>query len=131
MMRPTARDLAEAAGVSLATVDRVLNGRPNVSPKAARKVQDAIDRIGFERNPAAMVLARSKVYHFRFVLPTKGDQYLTELLARVEETRLTARTDLMEVAVDQVPADDPYRLARHLTSLEPDMVDGFAVMATE
>lgn len=131
MMRPTAKDLAEAAGVSLATVDRVLNGRPNVSPKAARKVQDAIDRIGFERNPAAMVLARSKVYHFRFVLPTKGDQYLTELLARVEETRLTARTDLMEVAVDQVPADDPYRLARHLTSLDPDMVDGVAVMAPE
>lgn len=131
MMRPTAKDLAEAAGVSLATVDRVLNGRPNVSPKAARKVQDAIDRIGFVRNPAAVVLARSKVYNFRFVLPTKGDQYLVELLARVEEARLTARTDLMEVAVDQVAVDDPYKLARHLACLDPDVIDGVAVMAPE
>lgn len=71
-MRPTAKDLAEAAGVSLATVDRVLNDRPNVSKKAAQSVNEAIERIGFIRNPAAVSLARNKSYRFRFVLPRSG-----------------------------------------------------------
>ena len=78
VMRPTAKDLAEAAGVSLATVDRVLNERPNVSLKAARLVNDAIERIGFVRNPAAVSLARNKVYRFLFLLPASGDLYRSE-----------------------------------------------------
>ena len=36
--RPTIDDLAQAAGVSVATVDRVLNGRPNVREGTARRV---------------------------------------------------------------------------------------------
>ncbi|SDZ47366.1 LacI family transcriptional regulator, partial [Jannaschia faecimaris] len=39
--RPTIADLARAAGVSTATVDRVLNGRLSVRAETARKVQDA------------------------------------------------------------------------------------------
>ncbi|MDO9416192.1 LacI family DNA-binding transcriptional regulator [Pararhizobium sp.] len=130
-MRPTAKDLAEAAGVSLATVDRVLNDRPNVSPKAAKKVSEAIDRIGFVRNPAAVVLARNKVYRFQFVLPRKGDQYLRELLARVEEARQTLRSDLTEVSVAQIAVDDPYQLSRYLAAIDAETVDGVAVMAPE
>jgi LacI family transcriptional regulator len=131
MMRPTAKDLAEAAGVSLATVDRVLNERPNVSRKAAQKVNEAIDRIGFVRNPAAVVLARNKIYRFRFVLPRKGDQYLQELLRRVEEARATLRSDLTEVSVEQIATDDPYQLSRYLGHIDPAEVDGLAVMAPE
>ena len=104
-MRPTAKDLAEAAGVSLATVDRVLNERPNVSPKAARKVAEAIERIGFVRNPAAVALARNKTYSFRFVLPTSGDQYLAELIARAGEAkeilRLYQNDDSFHASVNQ------------------------------
>lgn len=131
MMRPTAKDLAEAAGVSLATVDRVLNERPNVSAKAAQRVHEAIERIGFVRNPAAVVLARNKLYRFRFVLPSKGDQYLTELLQRVQEASQTLKSELTEVSVDQIPTDDPHQLSRHLASIEHEAVDGVAVMAPE
>ena len=131
MMRPTAKDLAEAAGVSLATVDRVLNERPNVSAKAAQRVHEAIERIGFVRNPAAVVLARNKLYRFRFVLPSKGDQYLTELLERVREASQTLKSELTEVSVDQIPTDDPHQLSRHLASIEHEAVDGVAVMAPE
>ena len=131
MMRPTAKDLAEAAGVSLATVDRVLNDRPNVSEKAARKGNEAIERIGFVRNPAAVVLARNKIYRFRFVLPSKGDEYLSQLLQRVDEARETVRSDLTEVSVAQIATDDPYKLSRYLASMEGLETDGVAVMAPE
>ncbi|MDH4441578.1 MAG: LacI family DNA-binding transcriptional regulator [Rhizobium sp.] len=130
-MRPTAKDLAEAAGVSLATVDRVLNDRPNVSEKAARLVNEAIGRIGFVRNPAAVNLARNRTYRFRFVLPLAGDQYLQELLAQVTEAREALRGDLTDIDVVQVPVSDPHALAKYLTALDPEQIDGVAIMAPE
>ena len=104
-MRPTTKDLAKYAGVSLATVDRVLNERPHVSKKTARKVNEAIEKIGFVRNLAAVNLAKNKVYRFRFVFPEAGDQYLAELLAQVAEAN-----DAMMVIEEDVAEN--LRLAR-------------------
>lgn len=130
-MRPTAKDLAEAAGLSLATVDRVLNDRPNVSPKAVRSVNEAIERIGFIRNPAAVSLARNKSYRFRFVLPTSGDLYLAELIHRVEEARVSMKGDLIDLDVVQIPIDDPHKVAKYLADIDENEFDGIAMMAPE
>lgn len=130
-MRPTAKDLAEAAGVSLATVDRVLNDRPNVSEKAARKVNEAIERLGFIRNPAAVNLARNRIYRFCFVLPQTGDQYLEALLAQVDAAKEALRADLTDIEVVQLPATDPHQIARYLAGLNPGEIDGVAIMAPE
>lgn len=47
--KTTARDVAEAAGVSPATVDRVLNGRGGVSPDKEKRVLDWARRLGLDR----------------------------------------------------------------------------------
>ena len=47
MSRPTIIDLAKAAGVSPATVDRVLNGRQNVREETVRRVHEAAEAIGY------------------------------------------------------------------------------------
>lgn len=47
MARPTIADLAQAAGLSTATVDRVLNGRPNVRDETVRRVHQAAEQIGY------------------------------------------------------------------------------------
>jgi LacI family transcriptional regulator len=47
MARPTISDLARAAGVSVSTVDRVLNGRDPVRRPTAERVLTAAERIGF------------------------------------------------------------------------------------
>jgi LacI family transcriptional regulator len=51
--RATVHDVARAAGVSLATVDRVLNGRPGVRPQTAEKVDAAIRELDFRRDLSA------------------------------------------------------------------------------
>ncbi|MBO9136578.1 LacI family DNA-binding transcriptional regulator (plasmid) [Rhizobium sp. B230/85] len=130
-MRPTAKDLAEAAGVSLATVDRVLNGRPNVSKKAVRQVNEAIHRIGFVPNPAAVSLARNKSYRFRFVLPNSGDLYLRELIRRVEELKSALQGDLTYLDYIQIATDDAHGVAKYLSRAEEDDIDGLALMAPE
>lgn len=51
-------DVARAAGVSLKTVSRVVNGEPGVHPGTAERVLTAIDELGFRRNPSARNLRR-------------------------------------------------------------------------
>lgn len=130
-MRPTTKDLARAAGVSLATIDRVLNERPNVSRRSAAKVYAAIEKLGFARNMAAVNLARNRTYRFRFVLPDTGDQYLDELLRQVEETGKNLSSELVTLDVAQIGVGDPHHVANYLASLDADSIDGLAVMAPE
>ena len=130
-MRPTTKDLAEAAGVSLATVDRVLNDRPNVSAKSQKKVLEAIEKTGFVRNTAAGNLARNKTYQFHFILPTEGDQYLLELLAQIQHAKGLTTPEMIQVKTDRIPMDDPHSIANYLGSISADQVDGVAIMAPE
>jgi DNA-binding LacI/PurR family transcriptional regulator len=58
MKRATMRDVAQAAGVSLMTVSRVINAEPGVQPETAAKVERAIRRLGYHRNDAARQLRR-------------------------------------------------------------------------
>ena len=69
--KPTVNDIARVAGVSLATVDRVLNRRPGVRAVTVQKVHKAIDERGYVRDTAAANLARKRVYNFLFVLREK------------------------------------------------------------
>jgi LacI family transcriptional regulator, galactose operon repressor len=56
--RPTMRDVARAAGVSLKTVSRVVNDEPGVGPAAKARVRVAIERLGFRRNDLARSLRK-------------------------------------------------------------------------
>ncbi|WP_243707247.1 LacI family DNA-binding transcriptional regulator [Micromonospora sp. KC606] len=66
--RPTIRDVARVAGVSYATVSRVLNGHDWVSPEAVRLVRDAIARTGYTANPHARSLATGRSGSIAFLL---------------------------------------------------------------
>jgi len=90
--RPTITDLAKAAGVSVATVDRVLNGRHRVREETARRVYDAARVIGYH----AVGLLRQRVfedlpqYRLGFVLQ-KPNQYFYQSMAReIENAALSA-----------------------------------------
>ena len=128
-MRPTTKDLAKAAGVSLATVDRVLNRRAGVRKKTVDAVNDAITRIGFERNQLAATLARKRGYRFGFVLPKEGDEFLSEVLGRVREINEASRAEMIEVKAIRVDELDPHRTERSLARLRQKDFDGVAIMA--
>ncbi len=49
--RASLEDVAREAGVSLATVDRVLHRRPGVRPQTVERVNEVIGRIGFRPDP--------------------------------------------------------------------------------
>lgn len=63
------KDIAEKAGVSAGTVDRVLHGRPNVSEKARAKVERALKEQKYRPNIYASALAYNKSYKFSVLMP--------------------------------------------------------------
>ncbi|MDW4499304.1 LacI family DNA-binding transcriptional regulator [Sulfitobacter sp. D35] len=130
-MRPTTKDLAKAAGVSLATVDRVLNGRAGVRQKTVDAVNEAIEEIGFERNQVAATLARQRAYRFGFALPRAGGDFLDEITARIREFERAGRAEMIETPILHLDDKDPHGIARALARLSPETHDGIAIMAPE
>lgn len=61
-MRVTIMDVARAAGVSMKTVSRVINGEANVRDNLRKKVQSAIDALGYVPNVAARSLAAGRTF---------------------------------------------------------------------
>ena len=62
-------DVAECAGVSKGTVDRVLHNRGEVSKTSAEKVRKAIEELGYEPNLYASLLASKKARLIACLLP--------------------------------------------------------------
>ena len=63
------KDVAELAGVSVGTVDRVLHNRPNVSEDARNKVEKALKEMDYRPNVYASALAYNKKYTFCCIMP--------------------------------------------------------------
>ena len=130
-MGPTTKDLAKEAGVSLATVDRVLNGRAGVRGATVEAVNAAIERIGFIRNQSAANLARSRTYRFEFLLPHHGDEFLASVIDRINETRAAFLSDSVRIGCRRVLEQDPHQISNILSAIEPKDVDGIAIMAPD
>jgi LacI family transcriptional regulator len=69
MKKYTIKDIAELAGVSKGTVDRVLHERGRVSVKALEKVNAVLNEIDYKPNLLARSLKNTKDYHICVVLP--------------------------------------------------------------
>ena len=75
MGKSSVKDVAKLSGVSLGTVDRVLNKRGNVSAKALKAVEDAIIELNYVPNIAARMLANPKRFTIATVLPISLEEY--------------------------------------------------------
>lgn len=69
MKRITIYDVAKEAGVSLATVSRVINGSDVVREDTRVKVEDAINKLGYKPNAIAQGLALSKTTTIALIVP--------------------------------------------------------------
>ena len=74
------KDIAERAGVSVGTVDRVLHGRPNVSKPAREKVEKALQEMDYKPNAYASALAYNRSYNFCVLIPKhESEAYWDEI----------------------------------------------------
>jgi len=79
-------DVAEAAGVSLKTVSRVVNGEPLVAPNTAEGVREAIARLGYRRNEIARTLRQGRVTRtLGLVIEDVANPFYSAITRGVEE----------------------------------------------
>lgn len=117
--RPTIEELARAAGVSVATVDRVLNRRAHVRPKTARLVHEAALEIGYHASSLIGQRLREELPEYRlgFLLLDTGKSFYGEfghqLASAVEEA-----TDFRGVCLlDHASPRAPEEIAARTTAL--------------
>lgn len=83
---PTMRLVAELAGVSTATVSRVLSGLPTVQADHRRRVLEAVDRTGYRPNRIARNLRRQRAEMIGVVVPDIENPHFSKTVSLFEET---------------------------------------------
>lgn len=78
---PTLEDVAREAGVSRATVSRVVNGVRNVDPGIQDLVRHAIDRTGYAPNRAARALVTRRAGTVALIVSGAGDAFAARVFA--------------------------------------------------
>ncbi len=84
-MPATIRDVARAAGVSVATVSRALNGATNVLPETRQRIEDAARTLRFTPSGAARSLITRRTDTIGALLPDLHGEYFSELIRGIDQ----------------------------------------------
>lgn len=115
-MKATVSDIAEAAGVSTATVDRALNNRTGVSAVNRQRVLDAARSLGYLPEDGGVVLP-SKPAELEFFIPVGTNMFLEDLANAIEE--FSARLPLVSSCkVHRITDFSPENLSETVDNLQ-------------
>ncbi|RYM06951.1 catabolite control protein A [Sporolactobacillus sp. THM7-7] len=123
-MSATIYDVAREAGVSMATVSRVVNGNPNVKPTTRKKVSEAIRRLGYRPNAVARGLASKKTTTVGVIIPDISNVFFSELARGIEDIANMYKYNIILCNSDQ-NKDKEIRLIQTLLGKQ---VDGIVFM---
>jgi LacI family transcriptional regulator len=114
--RATIADVAELAGVSIATVSRVINKSGQVAESTASRVQSAIMELNFAPHPAARGLASRKTNHIGLILREITGEFFQPMLRGIEAGTRDHGFDLLIHCTHRLPdqaVPNSYPLSEH------------------
>ncbi|WP_421799146.1 substrate-binding domain-containing protein [Haliscomenobacter sp.] len=121
--RITIKDIAEQAGVSVGTVDRVIHDRGRVSPEVKAKVLEVMEALDFEPNLIASTLAFNRVIKIGVLMPQlHSDPYWDLPLLGMRRAQQSVRhygIGLLEQMFDLFSPQDFKRSALDLIDQKP------------
>lgn len=126
--RVTLREVASKAGVSLKTASNVINATGRMKDDTRRKVQDAIDELGYKVNAAARNLSRNKTGVIMLAVPSLAPPYLAELANRTIDA---ARAEHYSVYVTTYAEGGAQGAKNLLRSFNPTITDGMMLSMSE
>lgn len=107
MKKTTIYDVAEEAGVSLATVSRVINGSNVVKPATREKVLEVIRRLDFKPNQIARGLATSKTTTIAIVFPQALFGHVKDMIGGIGDTGRTLDYNITIYTTEDIGDGDP------------------------
>jgi len=126
----TLQDVAREAGVSLATVDRAINGRPGISARAKARVEAAMQRLNYAPNVYASRLARGQLRRLAVILPHGHNPVMLSLAEEASRIARTLARERARIEVVHTDVFDPASLAETITRVAR-RVDGLSVIALD
>ena len=128
-MRLTITDVARAAGVSTATVDRVLNDRSGVHARTRRRVMSAAQTLGYLSASDDVVAAEITLFDLAFIIPGGTNTFMTALSGHLTEIA-SAQSAVARIQVHRPEAFHPEQLAADLRELAV-TADGIGLIAID
>ncbi|WP_434700486.1 LacI family DNA-binding transcriptional regulator [Pseudomonas sp. D1-1] len=131
-LRPTMADVAREAGVSLSTVDRVLNLRADVRADTAQRIATAAARLGFHAKGVIeqRVLNDRPTLRLGFLLQKSGVPFYQGLAHALSNAAATCTRARIRVVIGYLDDLDPVNVAQRILALR-DQVDGLGVVAVD
>lgn len=125
---PTMRDVATLAGVGLATVSRVVNGKSGVKPELVERVTEAARQLGYRQDPAASNLRRAdrRTNTIGLVLENVANPFSSALHRAIAD----AAEEHGKLVLTGSNDEDPDRERRLLRTFTDRRVDGLIVVPT-
>lgn len=121
------RDIAKIAGVSSATVSRVINGSSLVRPETAQRVRRVIEELRFFPNTNATTLKYGKSSTYGLIIPDITNPFFPEFLRDFEKILVENNQEMLMATTDFHPA----RLQNSVRRMLVRKVDGVALLASE
>jgi LacI family transcriptional regulator len=122
----TIRDVARAAGVSIATVSRVFNGANRVSEAAQRRVREAALELDYWPNVAARSLIKSRTYTLGVLLPDLYGEFFSDVIRAIDHAAGDAKHQIL-LACSHADANEFLSAARSMRG----RVDGLIAMVSD
>ena len=121
------REIAKLAGVSIATVSRVINGSDLVTRETAERIRNIIADVNFVPNTSAIHLKQGKSHIYGIIIPDLTNPFFTELVKIFEEVLLENEQELLVANTDFYAT----RLQRSVRRMLLRRVDGVAILTSE
>lgn len=125
-MSVTIKDVAKEAGVSVATVSRVLNGSPNVSPASAKLVNEAIERLGYSPNFLGRNLRKRHTNVILVIMPNAEHSLYMKICVGMQNYGQKYGYDIITASSNATTDVE----TRHMNMLFNRTVDGVVLMGT-
>jgi len=119
--------VAKRAGVSTATVSRVMNGTANVSPETAERVREAVEALNFYPDVNARALGSGRSGLYGLIISDITNPYFPELVKAFEDIAVEHGQDVLIANTDY----DPKRMEMCVIRMLQRKVDGVAIMTSE
>lgn len=124
---PTISDVAAKAGVSVATVSRVINGSSKVSPETLIKVKQAIAELNYRPNLLGRALRKTKSERVLVLLPNIANPFYAEIVKGIEDVANKNGYSIMLCNTDS----NLEREKKYIKMLKSHLADGAILMASE
>lgn len=126
MSDSTIKDVARFAGVSIATVSRVINGNYYVSPDIEKKVREAISELNYFPNSVARSLKNDNTHTIGILVSDISNSYFTSMARALEDVVNEHNYNIIMCSTE----DDRDRERSHLRLLAGRKIDGLIINTT-